>query len=221
MVLALAVVDLAGTTVAENGVVERSLRSAVERLGEPIPDDFPSWLHSVRGASKRDMCLALSGGDPTAADRALSHFDSEVAAAVGRGEVTALPRAEESLARLADLGLKVCVTTGFSVDLRGRLLDVLGWSRLVDLALSSEDVGRGRPYPDLVLTALMRLGIASVREVATVGDTVNDLLAGHRSGAAVVAGVLTGAHSRSDLEAVPHTDIVDDVWEFTELVAHC
>lgn len=218
MTLSLAVVDLAGTTVAENGLVERSLRTAVERVGATLPPDFGAWFRSVRGAAKRDLCLTLTDGDQARADRAVAAFDAEMVTAVRRGEVTPLPGAEDALRRLRGLGLKVALTTGFSASLRQHLLDTLGWVSLADLALSPEDVGRGRPYPDLVLTAVLRLQVTSVREVATVGDTVNDLVAGHRSGAGVVAGVLTGAHDRAELEAAPHTHVVADIGSFVDVL---
>jgi beta-phosphoglucomutase-like phosphatase (HAD superfamily) len=69
-----------------------------------------------------------------------------------------------------------------------------------DLALSPADADRGRPWPDLPLTALIRLGGGSVSELAVVGDTPSDIESGRRAGAAVVAGVLTGAATRADLE---------------------
>jgi phosphoglycolate phosphatase-like HAD superfamily hydrolase len=47
--------------------------------------------------------------------------------------------------------------------------------------------------------------------VAVVGDTANDLWSGWRAGAAVVAGVLTGAHDRPQLEAAPHTHLLASV----------
>ena len=65
----------------------------------------------------------------------------------------------------------------------------------------------------------MRLRVESVHSVATVGDTVDDLIAGHRAGAAVVAGVLTGAHSRAELEVGPSTDLIDDVAACATLIA--
>lgn len=60
-----------------------------------------------------------------------------------------------------------------------------------------------------MLASLLRLRIDDVRAVAVVGDTVNDLLAGHRAGASVLIGVLTGAHDRATLEAGPHTHLLD------------
>jgi phosphoglycolate phosphatase-like HAD superfamily hydrolase len=72
---------------------------------------------------------------------------------------------------------------------------------------------RGRPYPDLALKALMACEIDDVRSLAVAGDTANDLLAGWRAGAGVVAGVLTGAHSRTELEAAPHTHVLASIAE--------
>lgn len=54
---------------------------------------------------------------------------------------------------------------------QARILDILGWWDSVDLALCPEDAGRGRPYPDLILSAALRLGIDDVREIAVCGDT--------------------------------------------------
>ncbi len=63
----------------------------------------------------------------------------------------------------------------------------------------------------MILTAVLRLEIEAVDDVAVAGDTVSDLVSGTRAGASVVAGVLTGAHSRSHLEAAPHTHIIDSI----------
>jgi phosphoglycolate phosphatase len=112
----------------------------------------------------------------------------------------------------------LCLTTGFSPATRDRILDALGWRGLVDLALSPADAGRGRPWPDMILTAVLRLRIDDVAEVAVAGDTTSDLLAGTRSGASVVAGVLTGAHTRDELAEVPHTHLLDSIADLPALI---
>ncbi len=122
-----------------------------------------------------------------------------------------MPGAETALDALRARGVRICLTTGFSSGTREQLMDVLGWRDLVDLSLSPRDGVRGRPYPDLILTALMRLEVDSVHEVAVAGDTTNDLVAGTASGAAIVAGVLTGAHDRAQLSAAPHTHVLDSI----------
>jgi phosphonatase-like hydrolase len=112
----------------------------------------------------------------------------------------------------------VAVTTGFSAETRDALVESLGWGSLVDLALSPTEELRGRPAPDLVLGALLRLRVDDVRMIAVAGDTTNDLHTGHRAGAGIVAGVLSGAHTREMLETAPHTHIVETVGDFAEIV---
>ena len=61
------------------------------------------------------------------------------------------------------------------------------------------------------LTSLLRLGGGSVAELAVVGDTPSDIEAGLRAGAGLVAGVLTGASSRADLEQAGVPLILDSI----------
>ena len=69
----------------------------------------------------------------------------------------------------------------------------------------------------MILSAVLRLGVDDVRQVAVAGDTASDLVAGTRAGAAVVAGVLTGAHTRAELGGAPHTHIIDSITDFPAL----
>ena len=71
--------------------------------------------------------------------------------------------------------------------------------------------GRGRPWPDLPLIALLKLRGGAVSELAVVGDTTSDIESGLRAGAAIVAGVLTGASSRADLEKAGAPLILDSI----------
>jgi len=50
-----------------------------------------------------------------------------------------------------------------------------------------------------------------VSELAVVGDTSSDFESGLRAGAGVVAGVLTGASSRADLEQAGAPLILDTI----------
>ena len=70
----------------------------------------------------------------------------------------------------------------------------------------------------MILTAVLRLRIDDVAEVAVAGDTTSDLIAGMRSGASIVAGVLTGAHSAEELAEAPHTHLLGSVRELPELL---
>ena len=59
--------------------------------------------------------------------------------------------------------------------------DSLGLLHEADLVLCGDDVPRGFPWPDPVLTAMLRLGAADVREVAVVSATPDGVLSGYRA----------------------------------------
>jgi len=99
------------------------------------------------------------------------------------------------------------------------VLDTLGWRPLIDLALSPADAGRGRPWPDLPLTALLRLRGGAVSELAVAGDTASDVDSGLRAGAGIVAGVLTGSGSREDLEKAGAPHVLDEISGLLPLLA--
>jgi len=218
----LAVLDMAGTTVRDDGAVERAFVEAIGEMGDAVdPDDLDRHLDYVRatmGQSKITVFRHVFGGDEDRAQEANRRFEVAFDRAVSRGEIEPLPGALDALTALHDGGMRICLTTGFSDGTRERLVDVLGWREVVDLSLSPGPGVRGRPFPDLVLTALLRLEVDAVDQVAVAGDTASDLEAGSAAGAAIVAGVLTGAHDRARLEAAPHTHILDSVTDLPPLV---
>jgi phosphoglycolate phosphatase len=202
--ITIACLDMAGTTVSDDGSVMAAFSAALERFG-PAPGT-PAYTEAMRvvdatmGQSKIDVFREILGDDATA-QQANDVFEERYAAEVAAGRVEALPGAADALTRIRGAGIQVCLLTGFSPATRDSIIDTLGWWPLIDLALSPADAGRGRPWPDLPLTALLRLGGGAVSELAVVGDTPSDIESGRRAGAGLVAGVLTGRGSRHDLEA--------------------
>jgi phosphonatase-like hydrolase len=219
--IALAVLDLAGTTVRDDGAVEAAFVDALGAVDAgPGTDGFAGrldYLRSTMGRSKIEVFQALLG-DVARAARANDAFEAAYGARVARGAVQPIDGAEDALAALRAAGLRVCLTTGFSPATLAALLDALGWRDRVDLALAPGPGTRGRPHPDLILRAVLALEVDDVRAVAVAGDTASDLEAGTRAGASIVAGVLTGAHGRDQLAAAPHTHLLDSV---AELPAVC
>jgi beta-phosphoglucomutase-like phosphatase (HAD superfamily) len=165
----LVVLDMAGTTVVDDGIVEQAFARTADRvdLGPTLTrDEALQHVRDTMGQSKIDVFRHLAGGD------------EQVACPLDR-------------------------------------LDALGWQ--VDAALSPVDAGRGRPAPDLVLTALLRTGASSVASVVVVGDTASDVLSGRAAGAGLVVGVTTGAHTRDQLLAAGADVVLDSVRELTGL----
>ena len=214
----LAVLDMAGTTVADDGLVERAFTAAIDEVGVPEAERAPMFEHVRRtmGESKISVFRALL--DEERAQRANRAFEAVYAELVDAGACAEIAGAAEAVRRLRCAGVQVALTTGFSGDTQRRILAALGWRELADLALNPAEAGRGRPHPDMVLTAVLRLGATDVRRVAVVGDTSYDVLSGLRAGAGVVAGVTSGAHDRGTLLGAGAGHCLDSIDELPELL---
>ncbi|WP_330354408.1 phosphonatase-like hydrolase [Streptomyces chartreusis] len=215
----LVVLDMAGTTVADGGLVERAFAAAARHVGAD-PAAGIDHVRATMGESKISVFRHLFG-DETKAQEANRAFEAAYADLVDGGEVSALPGAREAVEELTAQGRTVVLSTGFARPTQDAILAALGWQDLVPLTLCPADAGgRGRPYPDMVLTAFLRTGAAdAVGQIAVVGDTSYDVLSGLRAGAGLVAGVLTGAHDAQALRSAGATHVLDSVAELPRLLA--
>jgi phosphoglycolate phosphatase len=199
--ISVACLDMAGTTVRDDGSVLEAFSAAIATQNLPAAAYHQAMIDvkSSMGQSKIEVFRRILGREE-AAQQANEAFEDHYAAAVRAGHVSAMPGATDVFKACRDAGIRVCLATGFSPTTRDAIISELGWGDLIDLALSPADAGRGRPWPDLPLTALLFLHGGAVSELAVAGDTSSDVESGLRAGAGVVAGVLTGAGSRADLE---------------------
>ncbi len=117
--------------------------------------------------------------------------------------------------RLKRNGIRVALNTGFDRSITRVILDRLGWSKseLIDAVITSDEVERGRPYPDMIFALMSRLGVTDPLRVAKVGDTPADLEEGRKAGCGLIVGVTRGTHSREQLEPYPHTHLIETVAE--------
>ncbi|MGY1435940.1 phosphonatase-like hydrolase [Streptomyces reniochalinae] len=223
----LVVLDMAGTTVADDGLVEQAFGAAATRLGTgPGTPGFAAMLDHVRatmGESKISVFRHLAGGDEERARQANTAFEDAYGRLVADGHCAPVPGARAAIEQLRAAGRTVVLTTGFARATQDAISAALGWSDLVAATLCPADtgpLGRGRPHPDLVLAALLHTGAADdVRRVAVVGDTAYDMRSGVRAGAGVVAGVLTGAHGAEALREAGATHVLDSVARLPELLS--
>jgi phosphonatase-like hydrolase len=213
--------DMAGTTVSDDGAVMAAFGQALDALdveeGTDQRDAMSAYVIETMGQSKIAVFRALFGSDELA-ERANGAFEAAYERCIDAGEVAPLPGAVDAIEELRSSGRRVALMTGFSPRTRDALLDALGWKNIADLSVCPSEAGRGRPYPDMVLHAVIALGIDDVARVAVVGDTAADVTTGLRAGASRVIGVLTGADSRERLEAAGATDVIESVRELPELL---
>ncbi|MBG6226405.1 phosphonatase-like hydrolase [Arthrobacter sp. CAN_A2] len=198
----LAVIDMAGTTVDEGRLQEEALTRALASHGVQEGSGrfaaMTAYARQEMGTSKELVFRHLFPGVAAAA-QVNRTFEAVYDELLARHGVEPIPGAEEAILELREAGLKICLATGFGRHTQNMILESLGWMGLADLSLCPSDAGRGRPYPDIILTAVLALDIEDVRSVLVAGDTTSDVIAGRRAGAGGVVGVLTGAHPEAEL----------------------
>lgn len=213
--------DLA-SIVIDNSVVERAFAEAIATQG--IVTGTEAYVRSMvrfdrsRGRPPADVMRELFERDEPRAQAASLAFDRSFRAAVERFGVTAPPDAIAALSKIAGSGANICLLSALS---RGASSEVLGSLRrqgLADLVLCADDTPRGFPWPDPVLTAMLRLGTGDVREVAMVSSTENGVLSGRRAGARIVVGVANDPHQLAALRRAGATHVLDSLGELPDLV---
>ncbi|RBP68178.1 phosphonatase-like hydrolase [Brevibacterium sanguinis] len=217
--IALAAFDMAGTTLDEHGDVYRALQRSVESTGTAVSaEDLQTWMGADKVEAIRNL-LRLGGhaGDEATVSECFDLFRRLLRDFYAANPPTPLPGVEEALRALRASGVRVALTTGFSTDVAGLLLDGLGWSTgeggNLDAVVCSDEVAAGRPYPYMIHRAMERTGVQDVRSVLVAGDTIVDVEAGVASGAGIVLGVHTGKLGPEDFARTAATASLPSVAE--------
>lgn len=215
------ILDMAGTTISDDGVVLEAFEAALADShiapGSHRHSEANRVVRETMGQSKVEVFRRVLN-DESQAQRATFAFERAYEDAVRASRVRPIPGAESVLATLRASGRRICLTTGFSAATRDLLLTELGWEKAVDLALSPADAGRGRPHPDLLWEAMLRLSAGSVDEVAAVGDTASDMQAARRAGVGLRCGVLTGADDEARLREGGATHVLNSINDLLDVL---
>jgi len=169
-----ACLDMAGTTVADEGSVMAAFIAAVGEFGlvpgAPGYDEAMTVVHATMGQSKIEVFRRILGGERDGerggglggeeqAQQANRAFEMAYADAVQAGQVTPLPGAEETIKALRQAGIRVCLATGFAPPTRDALLDALGWWPLIDPSRAELEQAGAPHVLDSVAGLLPLLGI--------------------------------------------------------------
>ena len=121
-----------------------------------------------------------------------------------REELPVLPGAREAVRRLAErwpLGL----ASSSNRELIDLALELLGVTQLFAATVSSEEVPRGKPAPDVYLEAARRLGVDANR-AAAVEDSHNGILSAKAAGMRVIA--IPNRHFPPGEQTLSRADVV-------------
>ena len=219
---ALIVFDLVGTTVQGSELLPAALRRAFETVGVNLSDDD---IAAARGKSKREAISSMlfeSVGAKKAGKYAMNVYEAFENALLQQywdSTIHEIDGTRDVFDWCDDQRTKKAIATGFDRGLVNVLVDKLGWADDIDAIVCNDDVKRGRPAPYLIFHAMEKTGIDAVFKVATIGDTVADLQAGNNAGVGWNIGVLSGDTSEEELEAEPHTALIDSIADLPGLFA--
>lgn len=219
----LVALDMAGTTVDEGGLVYRVVAETIaDTLGRPVPEDLVAqW----KGTSKSEAIEGILRGlgedaSPSRVEEIHAVFEERLIATYRENPPAPMPGVEAMFARLREAGVRVALQTGYSGEIAAAILGGLGWQvgGTIDALITSDLVAASRPAPYLVFHAMEATGVQDVRKVLVAGDTPNDLATGMNAGAGFAVAVTTGSFTREQLEAEPHTHVLDSVTEILDLL---
>jgi HAD superfamily hydrolase (TIGR01509 family) len=132
------------------------LEKAVKEAGGQIPEDF---FYSLGGRPSRQIVSLLN-------EKFGSHMDPDAVATIKEAyyvdllaEVTPI---EELVAFAREVALfaKVAVASGGILPVVLKTLDSIGFAGFFSVVVTSEQVARGKPYPDMFLEAARRLDVS-------------------------------------------------------------
>lgn len=134
-------------------------------------NDWVEQLYSlVNGSLSRDELLK------GVIDRLLKYY--------ANGEVDLMPGADSALKYAKD-NFKVGLASGSYKELLYSAVRVKNWESIFDEILSSDDMKRGKPHPDVYLETSKRLGVLP-EECVVLEDSANGIKAGVAAGTKVI-----------------------------------
>ena len=216
----LVVFDVAGTTLRDDGdSVARCMASALASVGvdvalaevDPVMGLLKPLAIAMLLESKRGQ-VADASEVAEIHERFRSAMVEHYATAP---EVASMPGVEELFEVLRSKGVRVALDTGFDRTILDAVIDRLGWRALLDATIASDEVGQGRPHPDMIHALMGRLGVDNVLHVCKVGDSLADIEEGVNSGCGLVI-AMRNARTEPVLDRFPGVIAIDHLGEVLE-----
>jgi phosphoglycolate phosphatase len=185
--------DLDGTLVDSFAGIQLGLNRALQELGRPRRD--LGWVrrHVGWGARHLVQAAAVEGLDPEILLERFRHHYGEVLT----GHTPPYPGVDCALRELA-AGHTLAIASNKPEPWLVRLVEHLGWSRLMAAVVGPESVAAPKPAAAMVELVLQRTGCPR-QGTLLVGDMPVDVETGRNAGVAVLA-VASGLTPAAELE---------------------
>lgn len=213
--ISMIVSDMAGTTINESGIIYQSIFNTIHKMGYPAKSkDKENW----HGMDKKEAIINhILKYDPNInidytykkANRILlnelskEYFDNDKIDLIDAN-------LSSYFNNLRNDNIIVTLQTGYPPILQEKIINRFKMNYFIDDWISSQYVKRGRPYPDMIEYMAQKYNINS-KNIAKVGDTINDMKEGKNANCGIVIGVLSGEGNRSELVEAGADIIVDKI----------
>ena len=215
----LIICDMAGTTVRDEHEVESCFTKAAMQTGLKMTDEE---ILAVQGWAKRhvfEVFWERQVGDKGEAwrnqvDTSYTVFREILEEHYRHSAVLPTVGCLELFALLKERKIPVALTTGFYRKVTNIILEKLGWlsglddqytrngHSIISASIASDEVGKGRPAPDMIFRAMQLLNVPAATSVINIGDTPSDIQSGKNAGCRFSFCVTNGTHSAEQLS--PH-----------------
>ncbi|GAB1693188.1 HAD family hydrolase [Krasilnikovia sp. M28-CT-15] len=208
--IAAVVFDLDGVIIDTEGVWEEVRRGYVAEHGRAfLPDSQQRMMGMSTGEWSRHLSQEVGVG------RTPQEVADDVLGRMAQRYAGALPLIPGAVAAVRRLGERfpLALASSSARILIDQVLATAGLTDAFRVTLSTEEVDRGKPAPDVYLAAARRLGLAP-GDCAAVEDSSNGLRAAAAAGLAVVAVPHGGYPPAPDALALASL-VVDDLDDLT------
>jgi HAD superfamily hydrolase (TIGR01509 family) len=201
----IAVLDVDGTLIDSNYQHALAWYRALRSLGET----YPVWrLHRLIGMGGDQLVQALGGEEleERIGEEARKRQGEEVDQLLG--EVAPLPGARDLLLAIKERGHPLVLASSGQQRHVDLALDLLEAREIADAWTSSADAEQTKPAPDLLQTALKKLGAPQDAASVLIGDSVWDVEAAKNAGMPAIA-VRSGGFGDDELRNAGAVGIFD------------
>ncbi len=215
MIPKLVVLDIAGTTVNDFGLVQKAAMNTMkEKLAVDVTLDDANKVMGIPKKTAFEQLCSLHQVEVSAEqiDGLVFHFNERLTAQYAeKGSIELMPHAGELFESIRACGSQVYLNTGFNRAIAEVIVHNLNMGNVLNGYIGSDEVMAGRPQPDMIRLAMKRSGVEYSHFVMKVGDTISDLYEGFSAGCAWNVGVLTGANTYEELRTAPYSQILSNL----------
>ncbi|NBR37455.1 MAG: HAD family hydrolase [Chitinophagales bacterium] len=219
----LVVFDLAGTVLDEQNIVYKTLHRCINESGVSISyekviefgagKEKSQALRDILNHCSPDPSLSLQGA-------IFNFFLQELSKEYETLDVKPMRGTEEVFAGLRNKKIYIAFNTGYNRTTAEQLLTKLKWKKQAhyDLVITSSEVSRSRPAPDMIWRAMELFSIKSADKVIKIGDSCADVIEGRNAGCKASIGITTGAQTREELLTSSPDFIIDALSELLPII---